>query len=82
MSQTPPDKLLHNWLKQSASRFQLIESLPRLGGGWSANHQRIGMTGARQRCGVVVRGDRAERHSNPLLNQPVESRPPPLRLYF
>jgi hypothetical protein len=36
----PPDKLLHNWLKQSASRFQLIESLPRLGGGWSANQSR------------------------------------------
>ena len=30
------------------------------------------MTEARQRCPVVVRGDRAERHSNPLLNQPVE----------
>ena len=47
MTDTPPDKLLHNWLKQSASRFQLIESLPRLGGGWSANHQRIEMTEAR-----------------------------------
>ena len=47
MTDTPPDKLLHNWLKQSVSRFQLIESLPRLGGGWSANHQRIEMTEAR-----------------------------------
>ena len=28
MTMMPPDKLLHNWLKQSASRFQLIESLP------------------------------------------------------
>ena len=41
----PPDKLLHNSFEISL-RFQLIESLPRLGGGWSANRQRIQMTGA------------------------------------
>jgi hypothetical protein len=52
MAQWPSDKLLHNWLKQSASRFQLIGSLPRLGGGWSANHQRIESTGARGKVGA------------------------------
>jgi len=35
---TPPDKLLHNSLQQSGTVPQLIVSLPRLGGGWSANH--------------------------------------------
>jgi hypothetical protein len=34
----PPDKLLHNSLKHNAARLQLIELLPRRGGGWSALH--------------------------------------------
>jgi hypothetical protein len=42
MTMLAPDKLLHNPLKRNASSLQLIESLPRLEGGWCANHQRIG----------------------------------------
>lgn len=36
---SPPDKLLGNLFHQSASGSQLIELLPRRGGGWSANDQ-------------------------------------------
>jgi hypothetical protein len=38
----PPDKMLQNSLKQNGSRQQFIELLPRRGGGWCANRQRIG----------------------------------------
>jgi hypothetical protein len=48
----PPTLNRENVMKAS----QLIESLPRLGGGWSANHQRIEMTGARVGCPVCSVG--------------------------